>query len=122
MCIQVYAYVCVCLYVCVWPECTSTFSKHVIQLPHLTKLSPGLNSVVSEFSGGDMLPLVSDLVKLDNYNAIWFCCGGRIKLLTLENEFFPLRKRTFIKIILVTERGKCTSFSSSEAGQGIIST
>lgn len=45
--------------------------------------------MVPEFSGDDILPLVPNLIKLDNFNATWFCWGGRIKLLTLENDFFP---------------------------------
>lgn len=80
-------YVCVCLCVA---RVHKNFSKHVIQLPHLAKLSPGLNSVGPEFSGGDMLPLVSNLIKLDSFK--WFYWGGRIKFLTPENEFFPLTK------------------------------
>lgn len=43
-----------------------------------------------EFLGGDMLPLVSSLIKLDNFK--WFYWRGRIKFLTPEKEFFPLTK------------------------------
>ena len=91
ICIWVYAYVCVCLSVCLCvAKVHKHFSKHVIQLRHLATLSPGLNSVGPEFSGGDMLPLVSNLIKLDNFK--WFYWGGRIKFLTPEKEFFPLTK------------------------------
>lgn len=48
--------------------------------------------MVPEFSGGDIPPSLSNLIKFDHFNAIWICWGERIKLLTLENEFFPLTK------------------------------
>lgn len=44
--------------------------------------------MVFEFSGGDILFLVLNLIKFDNFSVIWFCWGGRIKLFILENEFF----------------------------------